>query len=109
MPAHDAATDTPTRVREPRLPKGARFPLPVDPETDTRPHYSRHGLVRWYGAGVMVERLEELRLSMFGTAVYMETHGRQTRERLQEAERMFQACVLLDLAARTIATVSHDE
>jgi hypothetical protein len=107
MPAHKAAT-SPDGLGN-HGPNGARFPLPVDPETDTRPHYSRHGLVRWYGAAVMVERLAELRLSMFGTGVYMETHGRQTRERLQEAERMFQACVLLDLAARTIATVSHDE
>lgn len=81
----------------------------LDPAADARPHYSRHGLVRWYGAGVMVERLEELRLSMFGTCVFMETHGRQTRARLQDAERLFQASILLDMAARTIATVRTDE
>lgn len=81
----------------------------LDPAADARPHHSRHGLVRWYGAGVMVERLEELELSMFGTAVHMETHGGQTREQSRDAERMFQACRLLDLAARTIATVRTDE
>jgi len=57
----------------------------------------------------MAERLDELELSMFGTAVWMETHGKQTRERLQEAERMFQACRLLRLAASSVAMVRHDE
>jgi hypothetical protein len=65
--------------------------------------------VRWDGGRVMAERLDELVLSMFGTAVWMETHGKQTRERLQEAERMFQACCLLRLAARSVAMVRHDE
>ena len=80
-----------------------------DPAADTRPHHAKHGLVRWRGGRIMAERLDELELSMFGTAVWMETHGKQTRERLQEAERMFQACRLLRLAASSVAMVRHDE
>jgi len=80
-----------------------------EPATDTRPHHSKHGLVRWYGARIMRERLEEMGLSMFGTCVMMETHGRPSRRRLQQAETLFQASLLLDDAARLVATVVDDE
>jgi len=80
-----------------------------EPATDTRPHHSRHGLVRWYGAGVMVERLDELQLSMFGTGVWMETFGRQTRARKLDAERLIEAAYHLRHALELVAMVRHDE
>lgn len=97
MRAHEPSTSTHVAARE------------ALPWATPTAHGTRHGLVRWHGARVMYERLDELELSMFGTAVWMETDGKPTRGRLQDAERMFQACRLLRLAADMVSTVKHDE
>lgn len=72
-------------------------------------HHAPHGLVRYAGAAVTVERLRELELCLFGQGVWVSVFGRRTREGAANAERLIAASRIVALAAQTMATVTQDE